>query len=393
MKKLLVIVANIIAVLQLITPAYCLPTKHHLSNDLAPSPLTTEQITAKTLPSVVSITVKDANSSIVKTGSGVVIGTNIVATCYHVIAGASTITVNYNDGRSVTAYGITAANKDVDVAILGADTHGMTGPDFALKTPNLGTSVVAIGNPEGLNGSVSTGIVSGVRDDNNRTLLQTTAPISAGSSGGALVDGQGHLLGITSETIPDGENLNFAISILDVASVAIGTTASFADLKAALSSASSGAIPASSTTTLPYTTKPLTGVIGLSIVVEDIDQDAISDGLAADTINTDAQLELHKDEVPFDATNMDKTTGHGYLYIQPILLKLSNGDYSYSINLEFNEIVTLTRDTPIQSYGATWTHADIGYVTSDNMVKTIRQEISDMIDNFATDYVAQNPKQ
>ena len=79
----------------------------------------------------------------------------------------------------------------------------------------VGESVYAIGNPRRLQRSLSQGLISGIRDERQGRLIQTTAPISPGSSGGGLFDSRGKLLGITSLTTVDSQNLNFAVSADD----------------------------------------------------------------------------------------------------------------------------------------------------------------------------------
>jgi hypothetical protein len=77
--------------------------------------------------------------------------------------------------------------------------------------------VYAIGNPKGLTGTISEGIVSGIRDLSSKSLIQITAPISPGSSGGPIINNSGQVIGVAVGTLTSGQNLNFAIpsSILE----------------------------------------------------------------------------------------------------------------------------------------------------------------------------------
>jgi S1-C subfamily serine protease len=77
---------------------------------------------------------------------------------------------------------------------------------------HIGENIYAIGNPKGLSNTISEGIVSGLRSLEGEDVIQHTAPISPGSSGEALVDSSGALLGMNSWQVTDGQNLNFAIS-------------------------------------------------------------------------------------------------------------------------------------------------------------------------------------
>ena len=78
--------------------------------------------------------------------------------------------------------------------------------------PRQGESVIAIGNPRGYEGSVSNGIVAAIRDFDNNTWVQFTAPISPGSSGGALLNLNGEIIGMPTKLRTDGQNLNFAVA-------------------------------------------------------------------------------------------------------------------------------------------------------------------------------------
>jgi S1-C subfamily serine protease len=81
-----------------------------------------------------------------------------------------------------------------------------------MESVEVGERVYTIGNPRGLSNTLGDGLVSGVREHKGITLIQTSAPVSPGSSGGALVDSQGALVGITTFIIRDAQNLNFAIA-------------------------------------------------------------------------------------------------------------------------------------------------------------------------------------
>jgi S1-C subfamily serine protease len=79
----------------------------------------------------------------------------------------------------------------------------------------VGEQVFTIGSPSGLESTLGQGIISGLRRDGVRRLVQTTAPISPGSSGGGLFDRSGNLIGITTFTLRDSQGLNFAIAAED----------------------------------------------------------------------------------------------------------------------------------------------------------------------------------
>jgi len=94
-----------------------------------------------------------------------------------------------------------------------------------VKSLKVGQRIYAIGSPKGFENSISEGIISGLRSYNElrKNYIQITASISPGSSGGAVVNNKGELIGISTLTVKDGQNLNFAIPINEVLSVKIGS--------------------------------------------------------------------------------------------------------------------------------------------------------------------------
>lgn len=156
------------------------------------------------------------------TGSGFVVDAEgLIITNYHVIAGADRISVQI--GRAVDRNArLVAANKGWDLALLKIDGEDL--PALALarnsQVVRLGETVVAVGDPEGLRGTVSTGIVSALRSGEELgmptfqvPMIQTTAAISQGSSGGPLLNLRGEVIGVNYMMYVDGQNLNFALPV------------------------------------------------------------------------------------------------------------------------------------------------------------------------------------
>ena len=142
----------------------------------------------------------------------------VIVTNYHVIQEGNVAVVKLSDGTALTVDGVLAADKVRDLAII--KIHGKTFRTLTLGNSDrvqVGEDVVAIGNPLGLELTVSNGILSGVRtaEKEGGKFLQITAPISHGSSGGPLFNMQGEVVGITSMYFEGGENLNFAIPVND----------------------------------------------------------------------------------------------------------------------------------------------------------------------------------
>ena len=191
------------------------------------------------LPSVVVVKADSA------AGAGFVCGSNEwVATCLHVILGAKEISVTLDDGQNVKADGYCAVDESKDIVLLHLEKPVDRKPlSMATNAPAVGTEVFAIGNPHGLGGTVSKGIVSAIRtglqikklDDGPFTKrvmkdeerwVQFDAAIQHGSSGGPLVTGAGEVVGVVSRGIFT-QDINFATSVVDLA----GLVSHPADLK------------------------------------------------------------------------------------------------------------------------------------------------------------------
>jgi len=167
--------------------------------------------------SVVVLRALDRDGQPFKQGSGFIIsGGSAIVTNYHVIAGADAVEVSTPSGQVFRATTVIRIEENTDLAIL--ETTAKT-PLVGLKLGdsslvNVGDEVVAIGSPQGLENTISTGIVSGLRVlDNGASYIQTTAPISAGSSGGPLLNSSGDVVGITTFLVTGGQNLNFCVPV------------------------------------------------------------------------------------------------------------------------------------------------------------------------------------
>ncbi len=172
-----------------------------------------EQI-AKMASSVVMISVYNNSENCIKTGSGVMINKDgYILTNYHVISGGSYYTVNIEGENNVyTTNEIIKYNNYTDLSLIRIDRQ--LNPINVYNEKNelsRGQKVVAIGSPLGLFNSVSDGIISGFRNIDNVNMIQFTAPISHGSSGGALLNLYGELIGISTAGFDDGQNINLAV--------------------------------------------------------------------------------------------------------------------------------------------------------------------------------------
>jgi len=173
-------------------------------------PTTAERVFAAVSPSVVVV-------EAAQQGSGVVVAARVVATNCHVIGEAGRITVR----RGLISHAASLVRSDLarDVCLLEVPT--LEAPSVAMRRAadlRVGAAVYAVVAPQGLELSLSAGLVSQLRGAEGGPLIQTTAPISPGSSGGGLFDEGGKLVGLTTFQYGRGQNLNFAVPAEWVAS-------------------------------------------------------------------------------------------------------------------------------------------------------------------------------
>ena len=176
---------------------------------------TVPEIAEKALAATVYLEMKDSTGKTLGFGSGFFVKPNLIATNYHVIAGAASGTAKLV-GRytTYTIEGWTATDEDNDLALLKVSADGikslMLGNSDVVK---IGETVYVAGNPKGLEGTFSDGIISSRRDKYTKERFQMTAPISPGSSGGPVLNAKGKVIGVSvaAHQDLDAQNLNFAI--------------------------------------------------------------------------------------------------------------------------------------------------------------------------------------
>lgn len=144
-------------------------------------------------------------------GSGFFIEQDLIATNYHVIENAYNVNVGFNNSGSKYNVSIVAADTYNDLALLRVS--GISKKPLAISGEQImpGEKIFVIGTPKGLQATISDGIVSGLRSDEGRDLIQITAPISPGSSGGPVFNKEGEVIGVCVMQYKEGQNLNFAI--------------------------------------------------------------------------------------------------------------------------------------------------------------------------------------
>lgn len=169
--------------------------------------------------SVVMIAVHDRKGDIVSTGSGIMIGKGgYILTNNHVASGGMFYSVKIeDDDRIYETREVIKYHSVLDLALIRIERQLNPIPVYRGSQKLVrGQRVVAIGSPLGLFNSVSDGIVSGFRMINGVNMIQFTAPTSHGSSGGAVLNMYGEVIGISTAGIDQGQNLNLAVGYEDI---------------------------------------------------------------------------------------------------------------------------------------------------------------------------------
>jgi S1-C subfamily serine protease len=182
-------------------------------------PLKISDIAPRLLASTVMIMIEDTRGDS-GNGSGFFVNDKgDILTNYHVIEGASDITIVTQDENSYQAK-VRAYDAARDIALIASNVPPAECVPLRISDniPAPGTEILVAGAPIGLSQTLSNGIVSAVRETGDSTVIQITAPISPGSSGGPVVNMYGEVIGISTAYLRGGQNLNFALSSTHIAS-------------------------------------------------------------------------------------------------------------------------------------------------------------------------------
>ena len=179
-------------------------------------------------PAVVAIATYDATGEALMTGSGFFLRPGQVVTNLHVMRGAVRAEIKTLDGKGKVfpVNGTLSVDEEGDLALLSVDMPAervARSTELAKELPDEGETIFVIGNPLKLEGSVSDGIVSAVREvPNSYRIIQITAPISHGNSGSPVFNMKGQVLGVVTVKVTNGQNINLAIAAGRVAELTAG---------------------------------------------------------------------------------------------------------------------------------------------------------------------------
>src|SRR5713226_10728594 len=166
------------------------------------------------------------------TGSGFFVRPGQVVTNLHVIRGARRCEIKTLDGKGKVfpVAGTLAIDEEGDLALLSVDMppERARASEVSAVLPDEGETIFVIGNPLKLEGSVSDGIVSAVREvPNLGKIIQITAPVSHGNSGSPLLNMRGQVIGIVTVKVTNGQNINLALGAARITSLEKGKLMSF----------------------------------------------------------------------------------------------------------------------------------------------------------------------
>jgi len=191
------------------------------------------QVYDRASKSVLLLLVKTPDGRLLGQGTGFVVANGRIVTNEHVVRGG---TVFVDLGPVKLPLTVERVDNKNDLAVLTASAELDIPPlSLASSAPVTGTTIYAIGNPAGLERTLSTGVVSAVRTIQGRELLQISAPISPGSSGGPILDGRGDVVGVAVGIIEKGQNLNFAVPAALVGGLIAGNKSTASNAAALLS--------------------------------------------------------------------------------------------------------------------------------------------------------------
>ncbi|HZT43528.1 MAG TPA: serine protease [Chthonomonadaceae bacterium] len=169
-------------------------------------PLDAQQVFEKWKSSVFTIKTDSGQGTGFQTEQGIL-------TCYHVIAGAKTITANLPGKPPVPLTNVIALDKDLDFALLAASKEAAEPTHFDPSEIKVGDPLYVIGSPEGLDQTLTEGILSGRRTEGGIEYLQMSAAVSHGSSGSPVFNQYGDVIGMVALSLEEGQQLNFAVSM------------------------------------------------------------------------------------------------------------------------------------------------------------------------------------
>lgn len=163
------------------------------------------------LPSVVTVFSEDSAGTRTQGTAFLAIRDGIAVTAWHVVKDSRRVTVRFSDGEEFESTGLIDKDERRDVALIRVRVAGRPMLPLSLAIPEVGSRAYVIGAPQGLDFSLSDGLISQIRKTDGIRKIQFTCAVSPGNSGGPLLSASGQVIAVVSSRLREGEDLNFAI--------------------------------------------------------------------------------------------------------------------------------------------------------------------------------------
>lgn len=179
--------------------------------------LSPEEIYEAVLPSTVTLEIENTAGQRFMGSAFLAVGEGLAVTAWHVVHDARRVEARFSDHRRVTVAGLVDRNEELDLALIRLDTDARPRIPLSSTTPRIGSRIYVVGAPRGFDFSLSEGLVSQIRTVDKVRYYQVSCPISAGDSGGPVLNERGEVVGMMSWRKTNAENVSFAVPSADVA--------------------------------------------------------------------------------------------------------------------------------------------------------------------------------
>lgn len=376
-----------------------------LAKDAQPEPtvLSPKEVFNRVAPAVVSIETRSENGEPLCSGTGFFVDERgTIITNAHVIAvtGASQVVVKTKNGEERVIASVSRIDAIRDLASLKFPGPVPSHLTLQPLEPPVGERAFAIGNPVGLERSLSEGIVSGIRQTNATKFIQTTAPVSPGNSGGPLVDSSAKVVGVmVLASRHEVQNINFAISADDVTQFMANKskTTKIKDVPAWATTVAPATQPI---VRVPSMTDVLRGVTGVQVFVSELQPDSRAAGLSESKLNT-----MVKDALSGTGIEIwdDKSKDRLKHPRQPILVltvstiaTVDKKAYGYVVELqlmEFTQIFLSNEPGADMVFTPVWiTPMIYGSATGSEVSRLARAAVTQQLAAFVADWKKGNNK-
>ena len=347
-------------------------------------------------PSVVMIEAQVAEG--VSQGSGVVVGNGQIVTNSHVVEGSRGFVLIHQGNRTWRSE-IEQIDKANDLALLGVvlrrnETFGLSiARTRKVESLRIGERAYAIGSPRGLERTFSDGLVSGLPGNSSDTIIQTTAAISPGSSGGGLFDSRAQLIGITTVYLKDSQNLNFAIASNRIEALEKAPPSRKSDY--AFPSDAQPASQSTPTTKPPDLPTPLGRVRAVIVMAASDGPVSTEGGITADWIKNRVSNDLRSAGIGVYSSQSDAAKAR--VYALPLSVEVSSMRISdtalYPWRIDVNLMDTADFVDGTNGIVTTWQETNHGYGGRDVVVDQVSRELGILLDKFAIAALRERAKQ